>query len=154
MQNNVFPEDFLRLIFNFIFGITGKEAMFLICLWPIIIYTGDKWDKNKNSKADGKLPERALCSICISMKVWTPTWPLSPIPQVKYKWEANFREWFHRTAVICKSLCCWNLYLYTFSWGGWSQTVLPRFSEFKRRYRIFLYHFKNRKAWKFQDREV
>lgn len=55
MQNNVFPKDCSRLTFNFVFGNTGKEAMFLIYLWSVIIYTGDKWDKNKNFKADGKL---------------------------------------------------------------------------------------------------
>lgn len=86
MQNNVFPKDCSRLTFNFVFGNTGKEAMFLIYLWQIIIYTGDKREKNKNFKADGKLPERGLSA---RMKGWRPTWPFLLTPQGKYRSEAK-----------------------------------------------------------------
>lgn len=60
--------------------------MFLIYLWPIIIYSGDTWDKIKNFKADGKLPGKGLSS---RMKGWRPTWPLLLTPQGKCRYEVK-----------------------------------------------------------------
>jgi len=50
---------------------------------------------------------------------------------------------FQRKSAICKSLSGSNYCPYGYSWGGWSQTVLPRASQFTgSRYCTYIYHFK------------